>query len=134
MGKLTSIAIGVGAVLIGGGGFLAFTNPEPEVYENFAVDQLEAYAKQELCDSQDGLSGFLSGSCESLVSFGREPARQLIIRQTERRNYGLFSIYISDLNANEYLPTDLLGKQLPIFHVESVGIAGQFIIYDFREE
>lgn len=138
MGKLKTIAIAVGALLLGGGGFLAVTNPTPEVYEEFAVDRLEEYARQELCEGNDsgggGLSGLLSGSCDSLVSLGREPARQLVIRQTERQNYGLFSIYISDLNANEYLPVDLIGKRLPTFHVESVGIAGQFIIYNFKEK
>ena len=137
MGQLKTIAIAVGMGLLGGGGFLAITNPKPEVYEEFAVDRLEEYARQELCENNNGgggLGGLLAGSCESLVAIGREPARQLVIRQTEHQNYGLFSIYVSDLNANEYLPVDLIGKRLPVFHVESVGIAGRFIIYNFREE
>ncbi len=127
-----------GAVLAGLAGVLAITNPNRQTYEEFATEQLMIYAKQELCEdvSQD-LGGFLSRSCETFVEVGRDPARQLIRQQTEQQNFGLFSIYKTDLSVDEFIPSDLIsliGETPPAYHVESVGILQQFIIYRIEEQ
>ncbi len=114
------------------------SNPGRQTYENFATEQLMIYAKQELCEdvSQD-IGGFLSRSCETLVEIGRGPARQIIQQQTERQNFGLFSIYKTDLSIDEVIPSDLIdliGETPPAYHVESVGILQQFIIYRIEEQ
>lgn len=123
------------AVMAGIAGVLAITNPNQQAYEDFATEQLMIYAKQELCaDVSQDLGGFLNRSCESLVEIGRDPARQLIRQQTQQQNFGLFSIYTTDLSVNEVIPSDLIGEPLPAYHVESVGILQQFIIYRIDEQ
>lgn len=122
-----------GVVFLGLGGALAMTNPDQEAYEQFATNQLMRYAKDELCNNNEGIGSFLAGSCESLIELGRSPARQIIAQQTEQQNFIFFSRYVSDLSVNEFVPAELLDQPLPEYHVESIGIFQNFIIYEIQE-
>lgn len=135
MGQAKTGGIIVGAVLAGIGGALILTNPEPQAYQDYATEQLLTYAKQEFCEqAPSDFGNFLGNACQSLLETGRTPAREWIISTTQRQNFLFFSIYRTDLDLNEVLPTGLFGQDLPAYHAESVGIFQQFFTYKAEEQ
>ncbi len=101
---------------------MALTNPGQENYEEYAVEQLTTYLKEEVCTQNipNTFENFLQRQCVSLVDTGRPQIRQIISETTQRQNYLLFSVYQTDLN---------VGPFLPAYQFESVGAFQQFYTY-----
>ncbi|MBW4648730.1 MAG: DUF4359 domain-containing protein [Kastovskya adunca ATA6-11-RM4] len=122
MNGLQVVAAIAGTALIGVGGAMALTNPGQENYEEYAVEQLTTYLKEEVCTQNipNTFENFLQRQCVSLVDTGRPQIRQIISETTQRQNYLLFSVYQTDLN---------VGPFLPAYQFESVGAFQQFYTY-----
>lgn len=119
-----SFGIG-GFVLIGMTTLMAFTNPEPKAYEEYAAEKLNDYLKENVCTEVTAKLGkFFQNHCGNLVDTARPQLGEIIARQTLRQNYFLFSIYETELST----PTSL-----PDYHFETVGILQNFFIYQADE-
>lgn len=129
---LKTATLFISAALVAVCGALAITNPEQEDYEDYAVVELTNYLRTEgddLCGQiPDFLQELVGNGCSALVGNildnNQNQIRRLITDQTERENYYIFSIYTTNLEIHESLPT---------YHIETVGIFQQFYTYRAEE-
>jgi hypothetical protein len=103
---------------------LAFTNPEPREFENFAAEKLTGILSKELCDD-DGLPMLLRlviRDCRGLVASQHTALGRLALAHTRRRNLGLLSLYSTAIGGQKLLD----GLRVPRYHATTVAIAGRF--------
>lgn len=115
----------VSGLALGGLGLtgLAVTNPSLPAYEAYAVDQISAYAENQLCqDVPAALTQFLQGQCSDLLHQHRTALQGIIHDRTQRHNFILFSLYETTfaIPGLEILPT---------YQVNTLGIFNHFFIY-----
>ncbi len=110
------------AALAGLAGMLALTNPSEVAYEHFATRQLSTYADNQLC-TQAPFG--LQSECRRLLQQNQTQIQQLVANKTTRINLLLLSIYITDLSISSYLPA---------YEFKTIGIAGQFHVYQAEEK
>ena len=107
------------------GAALVFTNPSPDEFKSYAGAQLVTVISDELCGG--GLPMVLQlwvNDCPRLIR-DQEPALAELAGQfSRRRNFGLASVYTTNLGGQDLLPT----LRLPAYSVKTLGIAGQFVI------
>ncbi len=105
---------------------MALTNPSQEIYEEYAVERLTQYLKDEGCTQAPKIFGdVLLRQCKSLVDTGRPQIAQIITKTTQRQNFLFFSIYRTTLK---------IGPFLPVYHFETVGVFQNFYIYQAQEQ
>ncbi|OUC13414.1 MAG: hypothetical protein B0A82_17265 [Alkalinema sp. CACIAM 70d] len=112
---------------VGIGGLMVATNPEPNAFEAFAIDQM----KSELCP-QVPLG--LAKQCPQLVEENQEQVKAFIRGNTQRQNYWLFSYYQTQLSLRSVVPDSMspVLSALPIptgYDLETIGVLGQFYVY-----
>ena len=112
-----AIALAMGLLSMG---LLAVTNPHQADYEEFATQKLISYAREHLCN-QAPLG--LSTQCQGFLYNNQSQIRRLITKGTRRRNYGLFSLYQTDLSISSLVPS---------YRVEAIGILHHFLIYKLK--
>ena len=105
------------AGLVGVGAALAFANPSQSAYEKYATTQLKEYLQDNVCQE----AGFLQDGCTSLVDTGNSEVEKLISSSTQRKNFGVFSIYETELSTA--LPF------VPSYHIETLGVLNTFHTY-----
>ncbi|NER21312.1 MAG: DUF4359 domain-containing protein [Symploca sp. SIO1B1] len=128
MKGLPVLAVLGGLALVGLGTVMAVTNPHQDGYDDYAVERLSTYLKEEACSQVPQLpqvEDFLQRQCKSLVDTARPQIKQILSEKTERQNFLLFSIYRTDLN---------ISPSLPAYHVETVGVFQKFYIYQLEEQ
>lgn len=119
----------VGAAIVGIGAAMAVTNPDQTAYDEFATRQLTAYLDEQFCDNAPGFLGnTLQEQCKAFLDGNQSEIRAIIASNTERQNYFLFSIYKTNLSAEELLPP-ILSDAVPSYHFETVGLFQSFQIY-----
>lgn len=122
--KVLQVITAVGGIaLVGLGSVMALTNPGREDYEEYAVETLTTYLKEEACPQAPtvaGLGNLLQRQCKTLVDTGRPQIQQIISQTTQQQNFLFFTIYRTDLN---------IGPILPAYHFETVGVFQKFYIY-----
>jgi hypothetical protein len=125
--KVPKVVTAIGGVaLVGLGLVMALTNPGKDEYEQYAVEQLTTYLKDEACmDAPSVFGNFLQRQCKSLVDTGRPQIEQIIAEKTQRQNLILFSIYRTNLE---------VGPFLPAYHFESLGVFQKFYIYQAEQQ
>ena len=105
---------------------LIVTNPSFDDYKAHAGDQLVRLTAEELCD-ENALSMLLRlwvKDCSALVESQRGALSDLAGRFTTRWNFGMGSVYVTEIGAEALLP----GLSLPDVEVVSLGFAGRFVI------
>ncbi len=131
--KPLKIAALVGGVALGGLGVaLALTNPTQSAYEDYAVDKLTEYLKENICQK----APFLLEGCASTVDAGRSDIQQIIKGSTQRQDFLLFSIYTSDLSVSRLLPSGFSAvlSGLPTYQFETVGVLQSFYTYKAKKK
>lgn len=125
--KVPKVVTAMGGVaLVGLGLVMALTNPGKDEYEQYAVEQLTTYLKDEACMEAPSVFGnFLQRQCKSLVDTGRPQIEQIIAEKTQRQNLILFSIYRTNLE---------VGPFLPAYHFETLGVFQKFYIYQAEQQ
>ncbi|MBF2001955.1 MAG: DUF4359 domain-containing protein [Synechococcales cyanobacterium C42_A2020_086] len=121
---LTAMAV------VGLGGAMAATNPDPAAYNAFAAQRLAQYLQDEECVKLDAN---IRGVCDVLDQpQGQDLIKRLVDTNTQRQNYGVLSIYKTNLSTASLLP-DFLSGLLSVpsvsYQVETVGVFNQFYIY-----
>ncbi len=105
---------------------MALTNPSQKAYEEYAMEELATYLKEEICPQAPRLMGnFLQQQCKLLVDSGRPQIEEVIAQKTQRQNLILFSVYHTDLDVHPSLPS---------YKFETVGVMGSFYIYMYEEQ
>ena len=105
---------------------LAWSNPPPRDFEDFAADQLVTLAVKEVCGPQ-GLPMLLQlvvQDCPKLMLSQRQTLGSLASQASRRWNFGLFSLYRTDLGGQTGLP----GFSLPRYRALTLAGAGQFLV------
>ena len=118
------------AAIAGLGVSMAVTNPGPEEYEAYATKQLTRYLRQEgdsLCEQvevPEFLTDLVGDQCPELLNSvlknNQGELQALISRGTQRQNFGVLSIYRTNLEISTVLPR---------YEVETVGVFRRFYIY-----
>ncbi|MEM8830576.1 MAG: DUF4359 domain-containing protein [Cyanobacteria bacterium P01_G01_bin.19] len=120
--KKTSI---VGIFGIGLGVIAFLTNPQKSSYQAYASETLKTQVKEQVCTQvKEEVGAWLEGQCHILIATASPFLAEVISQQTTRKNFLLFSIYQVDLP---------LPNPLPDYHVETLGILGNFYIYQAKK-
>ncbi|MGL6342530.1 MAG: DUF4359 domain-containing protein [Waterburya sp.] len=120
MKKLRSTGI-VGIITIGIGAIAVLTNPGEQKYQQYADTALKTHFRDKVCTQViEDLGVWLEGQCNLLINVASPHLAQVISQQSKRQNFLLFSIYQADLP---------LPEPLPGYHLETLGILGNFYTY-----
>jgi hypothetical protein len=131
MKALTVAAVVTGVALIGLGGFMAVTNPTEPAYEEYAVEKLSGYAKENACEKVS----FLADRCRSLIDSRESEIQQVIAENTNRQDFVLFSIYTTKLSTQALLPAQLQGVAPALtYEFETVGVMQSFYTYKAKRK
>jgi hypothetical protein len=130
--KTTAIAGGVLVV----GAASALTNPSIEAYATYGAEQLSAYANAEVCAEAPSVLGsdVLRAQCQQAIASLQPQIQQLLIDRTEHQNFGVFSLYRTQINLQDLLPPELgalLATQIniPVYESATAGVFNQFYTY-----
>jgi hypothetical protein len=105
---------------------LALTNPDRADFQRFAGDRLTELIRKEFC-RDDGLPMMLRlliHDCDGLVASQNSVFGRLALAHTVRRNFGIFSLYTTELGGQELLPN----LRLPRYRAVTLAGAGQFLM------
>jgi hypothetical protein len=120
-----AIAVVGGTALVGLATAMALTNPSRDTYEEYAVERLTTYLKEDVCTQVPVAFGEeIERQCTLLVDTGRPQIEQIISEQTTRQNYILFSVYTTNLD---------VGPFLPAYHFETIAAFQKFYVYQARK-
>lgn len=126
--KVLQVIAAIGGVtLVGLGSVMALTNPGQDEYEEFAVEKLTTYLKDDAClqaPTVPGIGDLLQRQCKTLVDTGRPQIQQIISQTTQAQNFLFFTIYRTDLKITPILPA---------YHFETVGVFQKFYIYQAQK-
>ncbi|MBC6478256.1 MAG: DUF4359 domain-containing protein [Hormoscilla sp. GM7CHS1pb] len=123
MKALQVVGIAGGAALIAA---MAMNNPGRTAYEEFATQELSAYVQENVCtQGEASFRDILQAPCKKLVKSLQLQLQTIIAENTERNNWGLFSIYKTELYLADFLPSYEFG---------TVGVLGNLYIYKTEEK
>ena len=118
--KFSNISI-LSIIVVGIGAIAWLTNPGEQKYQQYADATIKTELKDKVCvQVAEDVGVWLEGQCHLLINAASPYLAEVVNQQTERQNFLLFSIYQADLP----LPTPL-----PDYHLETIGILGNFFIY-----
>jgi hypothetical protein len=99
-----------------------FTNPSRSSYEAYATDQTSGFLLQEVCEKHlqapQVLAQALQQGCQSLAQGNKSDIRQFVHQHTHHYNFGLVSLYTTDL---------------PGYQLRTVGVWRNFLIISFDQ-
>ncbi|RMF22653.1 MAG: DUF4359 domain-containing protein [Cyanobacteria bacterium J083] len=118
-----------GVVILSILGFiLGFTNPSEERYQEYAVEQLTNYLKEDGCREAAKALGdleILNSHCQTLVETASPQFKTIIEQNTIRKNFIFLSLYQTDLS---------LPGSLPDYRFRTLGILHNFYIYEAEKQ
>ena len=105
---------------------LVATNPGEEEFERFAADQITRAAELELCHEGGVpmLARLILRDCPRLIAAQHDLLGRLAVAATRRRNFGLLSLYRTDLGGQQLLPD----WSIPRYSAITLAAAGRFFI------
>ncbi|MDY6940491.1 MAG: DUF4359 domain-containing protein [Cyanobacteriota bacterium] len=104
--------------LVGVGAALALTNPNQSDYEKYAAKQLNLHFNDSVCQE----ASFLQDQCTSLLKTGNAGVQKLVAETTQRKNFGVFSIYETEISTS--LPL------VPSYRMQTFGVFKTFHTYN----
>lgn len=111
-GNVGKVAIALTLVAAG----MAFTNPARDKYLTYASGVLQNELENTVCkDSRvpkalSGVTDTLIGSCKNLLNSQRSTIEQLLDNTTQRQNFGVASIYTTELGQKSYQTVGVFGN------------------------
>lgn len=126
MHKLNSIKSALIGLLAVVGGAMAIANPSQPQYEEYAIAQLTAYLKDNVCtQAPKDFGDVLPSYCTSLVDVGRPQLQKMIAENTDQLNFIFFSIYRTELS---------IGPFLPGYQFETLAVFDKFYTYQAQKQ
>ena len=108
-------------IVVGIGAIAWLTNPGEQKYQQYADATIKTELKDKVCvQVAEDVGVWLEGQCHLLINAASPYLAEVVNQQTERQNFLFFSIYQADLP---------LPQPLPDYHLETIGILGNFFIY-----
>tara|TARA_B100001939_G_scaffold293308_1_gene265833 strand:+ start:81 stop:467 length:387 start_codon:yes stop_codon:yes gene_type:complete len=108
------------------GALLWIGNPGPRDFADFAGRELSERGIEEFC--RDGvlplMVNLLVENCPRLFRTQREALGDLALQLSQRRNFGFFSLYTTEVGTSGLLAQ----LPLPRYSLETLAVAGQFIV------
>jgi len=127
--KPLRVIVPIGLVLAGLGAALVITNPPQPTYESYATQRLVVYLRENVCTPQLQILGSsLQKDCQRLLVQNQTDIQQLLSKGTQRQNFGILSLYKTDLSVNTVFPF-MPPSVLPAYHFETIGIFQTFYTY-----
>lgn len=121
--KTSQILLGVvGLAVLGIAGLMVATNPDEAAFGEFALQQVKTQGCKEVPQ-------IIRQQCPQFVQENQAQVKKLIAQSTERQNYGLFSLYRTNLSTRSIIPDLPVFLDVPAFQLETVGMMGKFYIY-----
>lgn len=121
--KTSQILLGVmGLAVLGIAGVMVVTNPDEAAFGEFALEQVKTQGCKEVPQ-------IIRQQCPQFVQENQAQVKKLIVQSTERQNYGLFSLYRTNLSTRSIIPDLPVFLDVPAFQLETVGMMGRFYIY-----
>lgn len=115
----------IGIVLTGLGAIAFLTNPQKPSYQRYANATLKEQLKEKVCSQvTEELGTWLESQCYTIVDTSSPYLAEIVSQQTTRHNFLLFSIYQADIS---------LPNPLADYHVETLGILGNFYTYQAKQ-
>jgi hypothetical protein len=111
-GNVGKVAIALTLVAAG----MAFTNPARDKYLTYASGVLQNELENTVCkDSRvpkalSGVTDTLIGSCKNLLTSQRDTIERLLDNTTQRQNFGVASIYTTELGQKSYQTVGVFGN------------------------
>lgn len=105
---------------------MALTNPGEAAFGEFALQQIKAEGCQKVPQ-------IIREQCPQFVQDNQAQVKKLILQSTDRQNFGLFSIYRTNLSTRSIVPNLPIFLDLPAFQLETVGMFGKFYIYQAEQ-
>jgi Domain of unknown function (DUF4359) len=124
MSKLVIVGAGLG--LVGLGVAMAMTNPAPEAFAEFALQQLREEGCREIPFG-------LASRCPQFIDDNRPQLQRLMLNNTKRQDFGLFSLYQTELSTRSLVPDFPLMLMLPTFRFQTVGVLGNFYLFEAKK-
>ena len=121
---MTKFKLSVGAIILGFGAIAFLTNPGQQRYRQYVDAILETELKDRVCNQSEDLAEWLETQCYILVSTASPYLMEVVNQQTTRHNFLLFSIYQAELP---------LPSPLPTYHIETIGLFGNFYTYQAKK-
>ena len=108
------------------GGLLAFTNPGPADFREFAGAELADRGAREFCrpGGMPMLLQMVVENCPALIRSQRQPLGVLAAQLSQRHNFGLLSLYTTRVTGGALIPQ----LALPSYELDTLAIAGQFFV------
>jgi hypothetical protein len=133
--KGLQVVTAVGGVALAGVGVaMAMTNPQPAIYEEYAVTQITEYVQENLCPKAPNIFGqSFQNQCRSVIESNQSEIERIVSKGTQRQNFILFSIYQTDVSINTVVPF-FPANVLPAYHFESVGAFNNFYTYKAKKQ
>lgn len=113
--------LGLGTIALGSG--FALTNPDDAAFAEYAIAQLKTRGCKEM-------PSFIKAQCPTFVDENQTEIKRLLLRNSDRQDYFLFSIYETNLSVRSVVPELPFFVNAPTFHLRTVGVLGQFYIYE----
>jgi len=129
-----------GAIALGIlGAILVITNPRQARYNDYATARLVTYLNETFCADLPNLFGTdLQERCVELVDESRPRLQEIVADNTQRQNFGVLSLYYTELRPEELLPDDVRSfvpaGALPAYEVSTVGALQRFWIYRAEQQ
>jgi Domain of unknown function (DUF4359) len=95
---------------------MGLTNPARDQYLTYASGTLEKELENTVCtDSRvpkalSGVTGTLIGSCKNLLTSQRDTIERLLDNTTQRQNFGVASVYTTELGGKSYQTVGAFGN------------------------
>lgn len=111
-GNVGKVAIALTVLAAG----MAFTNPPRDKYLTYASGLLQTELESTVCkDSRvpkalSGVAETLIGSCKNLLTSQRGSIEHLLDNTTERQNFGVVSVYTTQLGKKSYQTVGAFGN------------------------
>lgn len=137
--KRGSVGIWIGLAIAAVGIGMAVMNPGRDAYNDYATARLSDYLNREVCLNTDDILGIdLEDACTDLISENQDELRELISDNTQRSNYGVLSLYQTNLSAHGLLPAEVRSflppQLLPAYQFKTVGVFGNFMTYEAKKQ
>ncbi|BAZ50563.1 DUF4359 domain-containing protein [Nostoc ellipsosporum NOK] len=126
MKPLTIMAYMIAAGLAVCGVAMAKTNPSQTEYEEYALQRLTQYLKQDVCKKTSKLiENLLHSKCDKLVDSANPQIKEILAATTQKQDFIVFSIYRTDLKVSSWLPS---------YRFETVGAFNNFYTYTAEQQ
>lgn len=112
--------VGLGALAV----VLMATNPGQERYNTFAADTLQNEVRSSFCQAKEldswlgDLGKALGDICETAIEqgtlIGQDDLEDFIEDNTQRQNFGIFSLYTTKVPAVQVKTLGIINKFIPI--------------------